>query len=433
MTIRYTAQPKTMFGVPGLPSGYQTKSTPDDLTIPSVGIDDIDKALFDLFNEQIPFAVDGHGAEMRRPPVVFYSGEKWALMKKNRALRDRNNSLILPLITGVRTSIVQDLSSDIAGRGINQQTGEIVIQRRLDKSDREYQQLVNRLLLQHQQNLAVGINQAETNQLTTLQEIGDLERDGVIQQGGLLLPDRTNNVYETIVIPAPQFFTSTYEITFWTQYNTHMTQLLQELIGSQLPQGNCWKLDSPKGYWFIASVEGNQYTAENNTDDYSQTERILKHKFVIKVPGYIFASNVPGAPVPIKRYVSSPTISFQTGIHSDVVDEGSYVDDPFLGADDPTLPLKSGDTRHRKRRDLRETEHTLLYPSSDDVNNNDPAMKQLARGTSPAQYQKIVGIDSKGKKVTRYLRVKGVNRAAGETVLSADANLGGLTIVINED
>lgn len=433
MTTRYTANPQPRFKIPGLPSGYQTKSTPDDITIPSVGIVDVDKALFDLFNTEIPFAVDGHNTDIRRPPVVFYAGEKWALMKNKRALRDKNNTLILPLITGVRTSIVQDSTNDIAGRGINQQTGEIIVQRRLDKSDRGYQQLINRLLLKNQQNLAVDPSQGNAGQLTTLREIGDLSQDGVIQQGGLLLPDRTNNIYETIVLPAPQFFTATYEITIWAQYSSHMTQLLEQLIASQLPQANCWRLDTQKGYWFVASVEGNQYTAENNTDDYSQSERILKYKFVITVPGYILASDVPGAPIPIKRYVSSPTISFQTSTHADPVFEDNGINDPFLGADDPTLPLTAGDTRTlQKNRDLRNTESTLLYPGPGELNESDPAIQQLPRGTTPAQYQKITGTDSKGRTVVRYVRVKNVNRASGETVLAGDANLGGLTIVFDE-
>ena len=403
MATRYNAKPDTRFNVPGLPTGFQSKSTPDDFTIPEVGIKDVDAALFALFNEEIPFAVESNGS-LKRPPVVFFAGEKWALNKRLRALRDRNGTLILPLITAVRTTVVQDSVEDITGRGINQQTGEIVIHRKLDKSDRNYQNLVNNILTQNNQEQCYN-----------------------------LLPNLDNNVFETIVVPAPQFFTSMYEVTIWTQYTSHMTQLLEQLIGSQLPQGNAWRLDTSKGYWFIATVDGNNYEADNNTDDYSQTERVIKYKFTVKVPGYIFASGVPGAPVPLKRYISAPSVEFTLGLGGDDLETGgvdSSISDPFLGADDPTLPLDANDDRPTRRRDQRQVGDTRLYPHSTAPNPNDPALKSFPRGIKPGRYVTITGIDNTGQTVTRYVKVKNVNPSTGEMVFSTDFDLGGMTISV---
>lgn len=428
MSTRYSARSQTRFDVPGLPSGYETKSAAE-ITVPSVGISDVDKALFDLFNEQIPLVVGGEGEESKRVPIVFMAGEKWAMNKRLRALRDKNNALILPLITAVRTTVTQDATQDITGRGINQQTGEIVIHRRLDKSDRAYQNLINRLMLKHQRNLAVAAEDADANQLTTLRTQGDLENDPTVGQGGLLLPDRQRNIYETIVVPTPQFFTAQYDFTIWAQYNRHMQQILDAIISSQLPQGNCWRIETPKGYWFIASVEGNQYNAENNVDDYSQEERLIRYKFTVTVPGYVMASNVPGAPVPIKRYVSSPSISFKTGVRTSTQTSGDGVTDPFLGADDPTLPTDAESTR---RRDQRYDGSTRLYPKTGE-SPHDPALKQLRRGAGPARFRKVTGIDKNGKLVTRHFRIKNVNSFTGETVLAPDADGEGLVITVIDD
>src|SRR5690606_7860094 len=120
--------------------------------------------------------------------------------------------------------------------------------------------------------------------------------------------------------------------------------------------------------------------------------------------------NVPGAPVPIKRYVSSPEISFQTGIMSSDCGE----DDPFLGADDPTLPLDA--TGRVRRRDQRNDNSTLLYPGQGE-NSDDIAAKRFPRGTSAPKFKKVTVVDKNGKLVTRLFRVKGVNACAGETVL----------------
>lgn len=430
MATRFNANSQSRFGVAGLPSGYGVDSSPVDLSIPAVGIEDVDSSLFKLFDKEIEFTVSSNqetSTGNSRVPVIFASGEKWALQKRTRALRDRNNTLILPLITVVRTSIEQSGPNDITGRGINQQTGEIHIQRRLDKSDRQYQRLINRLLIPNQEGLVEPTNDGS---VSPGRELGDLAQDPVVRSGGLLLADRQRNVYETIVVPSPQFYTATYEVTFWTQYTVQMVQLLEQLISSFLPQGQSWRLETPKGYWFMAHVDENVYTAETNVDDMSNEERIIKHKFTVKVLGYILASRVPGAPVPIKRYVSVPTVSFDVGVDPTLADDSLGEGEPaFLGADDPTLPLTG---ERPRRRDARDDGSTRLYPGPGVDNPDDPAIKALGRA-APARYRKITGVDARGNRTESYARVVTTNRFTGETVMSATPDLGGLSIIATED
>jgi len=428
MPTRYNNKSQSRFNVPGLSSGYDSISA-SDLTIPSVGLEDVDVALFNLFDKEIPFQVGGKDVDLKKVPVLFAAGEKWALLKNGRALRDRNGSLILPLITIMRTSIQQASDNDITGRGINQQTGEIIVKRRLDKSDRGYQNLINRLLLNNQMNLAVAPTNGLAGQITTDRKLGDLTTDPSVHDGALLIPNKRNNIYETIVLPSPQFYTATYECTMWTQYTQHMNQLIEQLVSSFLPQGNAWRLDTPKGYWFVATVNENEYSAESNFDDMSQTERVIKLKFTVSIRGYILATQVPGAPVPIKRYVSSPTISFDIGLRENERIDVDGVDDPFLGADDPTLPL---DDVANKRSDQRQTQSTRLYPNPDVITPEDPALKALPRGTDLAKYRRITGTDNNGNTVSKYVRVVSVNKFTGETVFAADTDLGGLTIVLTD-
>lgn len=425
MATRFTAKPTNNFGVPPLPSGFQNVSIPDNLTIPPVGIEDVDRALFNLFNSELTLSVTSPDG-IKRVPVMFASGEKWAMLKKGRALRDKTGSLILPLITIGRNNIQQTPSEDQAGRGINQQTGELVIKRRLNEGDRAYQQLINRLLIKNQTNLAANPDDATVlNQITTGRALGDLKDDPTVSLGGLLVENRLNNVVEVITIPSPQFFTATYEVTIWTQYTEHMNQVLEGLIASFLPQGNAWRLETNKGYWFVATVDGNLYTPENNFDDMSSEERIIKYKFSIKVPAYILASAAPGTPVPIRRYISNPSIDF-TVAESGVPDG---IDDPYLGSDDPTLPLSDDPT---KDPDQRWTGKTRLYPGNSKTSSQDPALASLPRGTSPAQYRKFSGVDSKGRPVVRYARIKNVNKATGETTFSS-MDLSDMSIIVVDD
>ena len=425
MTTGYKNNAKSRFGVPGLPSARDGNSSTGDLSIPSVGLEDVDLALFKLFDVEMGLQVNMEKDGLKSVPVIFAAGEKWAQMKKSRVHRDRNGTLIIPLITVGRSTIEQNVTVDVTGRGINQQSGEIVISRRLDSTDRGYQSLINRLSLRNQANVVdpEGLN----NELTTSRETGDLENDVTVIDGGLLLPDRRNNVYETISIPSPIFYTSTYEVIVWTQYIQHMNQLLEQIMASQLPQGNSWKLDTPQGYWFIAKTEDNIYNSESNFEDTSQVERIVKYKFTIKVAGYILATNTPGAPVPVKRYVSSPSISFDVGANEELA--STSVDDPFLGADDPTLPLEDGKSR---RRDQRNTTGTRLYPNVNEVNPEDPALQSLPRGQVPAKFKKIVSVDRNGKRTVKFIKVVKTNKSTGETIFAPGTDLGGLSIVIED-
>lgn len=431
MANRFNAQGKVTQGQRPLPTGYPEGAT-GDLVIPPVGLEDVDTALFRLFDKELPFAVgNASGGDLKKVPVIFAGGEKWAMLKQNRPLRDKSNSLILPLITIGRPNFSQDPSADIVGRGINQQTGEIVIRRRLDSADRNYQNIINKFLLRGQDNVAVSPSVATGAQLSTLSDVGQLEEDPTIRKGGLLLSDRRNNVFETLVVPSPQFITVNYEVTIWTQYTHHMNQISETLLSSFLPQMRGWRLDTPKGYWFIARMSDSAFNFETNFDDMSQGERVIKQKFNVEVPAYVFASSAPGVPIPVKRYVSAPNISFTVGLPAGQqvpIDSqpALTIDDPFLGADDPTLPLAD---RDNGRPDRRRT-GTSRFFASNDVDRDDPALRAQPRGTDPSQYTRVLVRGRDGKIRTEYVKVTNKNSFTGETAFSSgNASLGGFSIV----
>ena len=418
----------------GLKSGYDNENYSSDLSIPSCGIEDVDIAVFNLFDKEIPLQVNGKEG-LKSSKVIFAAGEKWAIIKKKKNIRDRQGRLILPLVTIGRTAVTQDASQDIAGRGINQQTGELKVVRRLSQGDRSYQNLINRLLIRNQQNVAVNPDQGNQGQLTTDRKIGDLYNLADFADGGLLAPIKNKNIWEIITIPTPQFFTARYEVTFWTQYTSHMNSLIEMFISAQLPQGNAYKISNPtKNYWFVATIDGNEYTPENNFDNMAEEERIIKYSFKLTVPGYILATNVPGAPVPIRRYISCTNIEFQTDIGplASVGEGTKEIDDPWLGADDPTLPIDVSTRQRRLGPDQRRTGHTLLEDRNK-INPNDPALKAYPRGTTPNKYMKINVVNQDGTTGIKHVKVKTSNPITGESTFSSkDLQLGGLSIEVTD-
>ena len=428
MPSRFKPKSQENYGVPPLPTGYPSPNETTNFVIPPVGIEDVDVGIFNLFDREIPFQIaNTDRTENKKVPIVFAGGEKWALLKRNRPLRDKNGSLILPIITILRSGVTQTPTEDITGRGINQKTGEIVIRRKLSNSDRNYQNLVNRIFLKNQLSTAINSDNASEGQLATNRLIGDLENDGVISDGGLLVSNRLRNAFETIVIPSPQFYTANYDVTVWTQYTHHMNQILETMISSFLPQVQGWRIDTDKGYWFVASMSGDSYSPENNFEDMGQDERIIKYKFSIKVPAYMLASSSPGVPIPVKRYVSVPDVSFEIG--SVIETSGSdTVQEPFLGADDPTLPI---DEKFTKNADQRQTNKPrILQPGIDP---HDPALKSFPKGRGYSTYKKITYKDKSGKLTSKYTRVSTTNKYTGETVYSSGFDLGSLEIVVVED
>jgi hypothetical protein len=426
MTTRFDARDGVNYGVQGVKSGYD--GLKGDLTIPSCGIEDVDVAMFNLFEKEINLYVGGNeDVEARKVPVIFAAGEKWALLKKGKPIRDRNNSLILPLITIMRTKIEQNMKDDINGRGINQQTGEIVVRRRLDKSDRSYQNLINKIFINNQTNVAVNPEDPSVlTQVTTDREIGQLQDETFVKSGALLQGHRKNNIFETIVVPSPQFYTVKYEVVVWAQYTQHMNQLAEKLMSSFLPQGQCWKLTTPKRYWFIASVDGG-IDSETNFDDMASGERFIKLKMNITVPAYVWLSAAPGVPIPIKRYVSTPIISFDVEPTKNLPEEGSpeeFQNNFTLGSDDPTLPLDDAENaRDDQRRPGWRRGRVQPKNSAEEIDANDPALLSYPRGYAPYGYRKIVVGGE-----TKYARILSTNPTTGETVYSA-AELDRLRII----
>lgn len=430
---RFNAGTETPRRAGDLPTGYDGRlDPPEGLTVPPCGIEDVDAAVYEAFTSGLGLQVQVEGDELRAPSVVFATGERWALIKRHRGVRDKaTGALILPIITITRGAPVQSMAQDITGRGINQQTGELVVARRLDRTDRGHQNRLNALFLRNQQNVAVPEGQAAPGQLATRARVGEHALDGDVVRGALLAAPRARNVVETITVPAPQFFTVTYEVTFWTQHLTQVNQLWERLVSALLPQASSVVLRTEKGYWFVGTVDGDSHQPEGNLPDVNEGERVVRHKFSLKVPAYLLAGPGPGAPVPVRRTVSAPIVSFAVEPGGDELSvHEATVTDPYLGADDPTLPLDPGRSRHPDRR---RTGAGRLSALGNDLVATDPALGKLRRGTSPARYVRHASVDPvTGRRTVQHIRITSMNPAAGETVYAGSpaGGLDGLAVVV---
>lgn len=372
-----------------LDSGYEN-SPSLDFTIPPVGIEDIDIAIHRLFDKTIGFntfimSANKGPQNIKKPYVIFATGERFALAKKLKPPRDKNKVLILPAISIRRTSIEQT-PDDIYTRGMNARTGVLTIKRKLSTEDRDYQNLVNKQGLKHLQNVLSGLP-------TSSRPTGDDANTLEVIQGGLL-ENRisANNIYEIITIPQPQFFTAKYEVVFWTNYTQHMTYLIQTYMTSFLPQFRGHKLETDKGYWFLAYTE-DQFNNGENIDQFEGEERLIKYTFNITVKGYLLAAQAPTNAVPVRRWISAPNIVFDVAIAGDVQPKA-----------------------HLERPPQKDTTHDGFTLT--DININPEAAQTPTTQQRFAVNKTIIDVNT-GKKRHKYVSILDANQKKGETVFAA--------------
>ena len=283
------------------------------LELPSCTIEDIDRAVFDLFDRDLPIHYT-YKKKTKRVPVVFAAGERFALIARKKPLRDKNNALILPVVSMMRQGVV---SQNEMGLASNQSVPH-VIKKQLSKKDARYQRIINKLGLVSSDDLPTkdafittgskAYQNAQPGRIAS-RRAGSLVPLGV-RRGNLLDLDNKNNIFEVIEMPPVQFISATYEVTIWAQYIQQMNDIEMAIMSNmQSYGGRTFRLETKKGYTFVAYLESN-FDPGNNFDDFTDDERIIRTSFSLKVPGYLLGETYPGAPNRLRSTTSAPQLTF---------------------------------------------------------------------------------------------------------------------------
>ena len=268
--------------------------------LPPCGVEDLDKAVYDLFANKLPFYYRTNETQ-KRMPAIFASGERAVMLKKRRALRDNAGALILPVISVLRTGLEQDPQ----GYGLTPSDEEIVIKKKIYKDNGEYKREKN----------IEGLRNAD---YTIKEEVANgsfSKREYYLGDSHPSIRKNTNNICEYYTIPVPRFFKCTYEITFWCQFQTQLNDALEALMTFYNTPARAFMLESEKGYKYTANIDS-AISQDNNTDSLTDTERIVRASITLTSHGYIINPEYPGSVSGIKRYVSQPKVVFETNIGS---------------------------------------------------------------------------------------------------------------------
>jgi hypothetical protein len=392
----------------------QSGAEPEDFNLQSCTIEDVDRAVFNLLNASLPFTYK-HKEGTKRAPVIFATGERFAVLRRKNPLRDKSGALILPLVSVMRKSITQ---APTMGAGTNQ-TVEHTIKKRLSSEDPLYQRLVNKMNLKNSDNLADASALVKTDgpglvtgsaegRIATRSRSASTSLD--VRTGKIFSPDLGNNIFEIITMRPPKYYTTSYEVTFWAQYTMQMNDMLMAMMSLYQSYGQrTFKLETDKGYWFVGYV-GEDLSSGDNFTDSTDSERLVRYSFDITVPAYLVGDGYPTSRKTITRFVSAPQINFS----NDVPGRRSIVNKN-------RVPLQSADANDHIGENFRTLEEALPGQSvggAADV--TDESTASVATSQTDDGYNQFIEFEINpltGKKEKTTTVIKTNTNRKGETVL----------------
>lgn len=376
-------------------SGYEETNKVYDYVIPSCGIEDLDYAVFNLFNTQIPLFYELHG-EIKKIPVIFATGERFAILRRKKPITDKTGALILPLISITRTNLENKPQKGIANNELFPET----FIRRIANNNTEYRQ----------KNNFEGFKSLNHTNKNTNSKKSKYN----------LKPQIKNNIYETIEIPPVKYIGASYEITVWSSFTQQMNKIIETIMSAYtLNPGQQFKIESKKGYWFPAFIESS-FSQDTNYADYTDAERYIKYSMTLGSTGYILAPNIENGKVGIKSLVSAPQVSFE------ILDNPPQLDPQYMG-------IQSNNPDSRLLDEILDEDlppvaqriGTKAINSLDSLHNSDRSSAHAVgesnlevydfvgeRSSNAKKQRKVVHKDSKGNTV----EIRGVINSSGETI-----------------
>lgn len=376
------------------PTGYEGQNYAD-YVIPSCGLEDLDKAVFNLFDKDIPLYYMLQ-EEQRKIPVIFATGERFALIQRKEPVIDRNGTHVLPLISITRNNIDQTPAKGIA----NNQMLPHVITKRISEKDLSYRQNKN------------------------FENLSNIDgEDKGLEANLSLKPKLERNIVETIEIPAIKYFGASYEITIWSSFTQQMNKILEAIMSAYtLNPGYQFRIESDKGYWFSAFVESS-LSPDTSYADFTDAERYIKYSMTIQATGYLIAPNILGGKTALKSFLSAPEVTFEVleeSVNLDPSSVGGVVDPnpdahifDDLATEDSPLPAQ------RIGQDSFTNLEQLLSVDSSNASvvsaNNKKYMSDLVgeKGSDYTNVKKVFMKNSEGKSIP--IQVKS-SKGKGETV-----------------
>ena len=248
----------------GIPE--EKKEEAIDLSFSPSTLETVDYAIYDYLNDSLSLkTITNDGT--KKVPIIWASSERAFQIKNNKEYRDSEGTIILPVITVERTSVVKNLDTRGAYYGDMfpfqsqpEKGGSLVIARRIkqDKTSNYANADSNR---RYNNRVAPKFVRKSTDKV----------------------------VYETVSIPPVVYTDIAYSIVLRTEYQQQMNDLLQPFITK--PGTINSFLINRDGHRYEAFIQGD-YTLTNNISSMEDEERRFQTELTIKVMGYLVGEGI---------------------------------------------------------------------------------------------------------------------------------------------
>jgi hypothetical protein len=265
----------------------QTSFKGDTVKPFSVGLQDIDEAIFYYFGNVIQPSVIQNGARLP-VPIIYGSPEKWKSYQKDGYYRDQQGKIQAPLIMFKRNSI--------------------------DKN----RQIANKLDANNPQNF--GVFSKKYTQRNAYDNFKVLN-NRIPQQ-------------EYYAVIMPDYLTVTYECIIFTYYVEQLNKIVEAMeYASDAYWGN------PQRYQFKAMIDSFGFQTELAQND----ERIVRSTFSIKINGYIVPEILQKDITAIKKFSNKTKIIFSM----ETVDDPIFFESNVVGDRIVTETASQKETKNR--------------------------------------------------------------------------------------
>lgn len=226
-----------------------------DTTKPfTVGLQDIDEAIFYYFENIIKPAVTQNG-ERLTVPVLYASPEKWKSYQKDGYLRDVKGSLMAPLIIFKRESIDKNRS------------------------------IANKLDANNPHNYAITPKRyTPRNAYSSFDVLNNRK------------PEKE---YYAVVVP--DYITATYTFVIFTYYVEQLNKVVEAI---QYASDSYW--GNPERFKFRAMIDSFGFQTQLN----EASERIVRSTFTVKLNGYLIPETVQKSTTAINKYFGKARLDF---------------------------------------------------------------------------------------------------------------------------
>ena len=218
------------------------------------GLEDVDRSFRDWWKKKLAINLKNKDGESVPVPIFFFSSERWSKSREDgetkesiAGMRDKNGTLILPLIAIIR-SPPNSGNDGPYGRTFAETKGDITYSKQVHPKSSK----IKNLLKSRPSNV-----------------------------------DPNFPIYEVYTAPVPDHYQLTYEVKIWTQYVDQMNEIIEK-IGQELDfkSERSFQFNTDDGYYFIA-FQDDDWADESNLNEYSDEERIVRMTTTFSVGAHI--------------------------------------------------------------------------------------------------------------------------------------------------